>query len=359
MATISELLARAHAARAARLQNLDSNQLPRHEVPGGTLNTAAPSGLVSSTAIAGAASFNPEQTHAIDLALQGKSFCLSGAAGTGKTTVTQEIIRRLQTSSHVLSFADSTKHISKDTPSIIITGYTNKAVNNIKKKLSEKLQSHCITMHKLVEFAPVYYEVLNNDTGAIKTTMRFEPSRHAANPLPHISTVIFEESSMIGTDLYAQIIDALPHPHQTQMIFLGDLNQLPPVFGPSILGFKLTELPIVELTHVYRQALQSPIIKLATDIRTGSFAAKLICGTNDVVDGGADGKLVIRTWKKRADTVAVTPLLPAIITKMISENLYNPDKDMMLCPFNVNFGTVEINKAVAQWIDARDSRTVY
>lgn len=373
MATISELLVKARAAHALRVQKQPNqpNQ-PNHmpERSDGAANNScsnyaasgsyAASGLIDATQIAGTTqSFNPEQLQAIDLALQGKSFCLIGAAGTGKTTVTQEIIRRLQQSSHVLSFAESTKHITKDTPSIIITGYTNKAVNNIKKKLSKRLREHCVTMHKLVEFAPVYYEVLNEQTGGIKTTMRFEPSRHSANPLPHICTIIFEESSMIGTDLYAQIIDALPHPHQTQMIFLGDLNQLPPVFGPSILGFKLGELPIVELTHVYRQALQSPIIKLATDVRLGTQSNKLIAGKEAVIDAGADGKLTVRTWKTRTDTIALTPLLPGILNKMISENLYNPDTDMILCPYNVGFGTVAINKAAAQYIDKRDDRTVY
>src|SRR5690606_146706 len=43
----------------------------------------------------GAMSFNKEQQLAIEMAMQAKSFCLIGAAGTGKTTVTQEIITRL------------------------------------------------------------------------------------------------------------------------------------------------------------------------------------------------------------------------------------------------------------------------
>lgn len=382
MATISELLAlaRANAAlRASRTANQTSQAIPTARSAGAAaqaqnpetnnnnlfspelnlnLAPAAPLANIANTATQ---NFNPEQLQAIELALEGKSFCLIGAAGTGKTTVTQEIIKRLQTSSHVFTFTESTKHLVKDTVSIVITGYTNKAVNNIKKKLSEKLQNHCITMHKLVEFGPVYFEKLNEQTGNIATTMRFEPARNSANPLPHVSTIIFEESSMIGTDLYAQIIDALPHPHQTQMIFLGDLNQLPPVFGPSILGFKLTELPLVELTHVYRQALASPIISLATDIRLGKLSTKFAGGSNEITDCGADGKLTVRTWKKRTDTGALTPILPQIIIKMISENLYNPynPAHMMLCPFNVGFGTVEINKAIASYIDKKDNRTVY
>jgi ATP-dependent exoDNAse (exonuclease V) alpha subunit len=260
--------------------------------------------------------FNAEQVTAIELALQGKSFCLIGAAGTGKTTVTQEIISRLQRASHVSPLADDTKHLIRGNPGIVICGFTNKAVNNIRKKLPEHLQKHCLTIHKLLEYAPVYYEVIN-DEGLPSTTMRFEPLRNGANPLPHISTIIFEESSMIGTDLYGQVIAALPMPSRTQIIMLGDLNQIPPVFGPSILGFKLAELTRVELTHVYRQALASPIISLATAIRTnarraGSFQTgawhelesmivphKLAAPIT--IDRGEHGNLTIHPWKRRVE----------------------------------------------------------
>ena len=105
-------------------------------------------------------SFNKEQQLAIEMAMQAKSFCLIGAAGTGKTTVTQEIITRLQQASHVSPLRESTKHLIEGNPGIVICGFTNKAVNNIRKKLPEHLQKHCITIHKLLEYAPVYYEIL-------------------------------------------------------------------------------------------------------------------------------------------------------------------------------------------------------
>ena len=277
-------------------------------------------------------SFNAEQLTAIELALQGKSFCLIGAACTGKTTVTQEIISRLQRASHVSPLADDTKHLIRGNPGIVICGFTNKAVNNIRKKLPEHLQKHCLTIHKLLEYAPVYYEVIN-DEGLPSTTMRFEPLRNGANPLPHISTIIFEESSMIGTDLYGQVIAALPMPSRTQIIMLGDLNQIPPVFGPSILGFKLAELTTVELTHVYRQALASPIISLATALRTnarraGSFQTgawhelesmivphKLAAPIT--IDRGEHGILTIHPWKRRVEKESALAMMNVFLPKMI------------------------------------------
>lgn len=308
--------------------------------------------------------FNKEQLAAIELGLQAKSFCLIGAAGTGKTTVTQELIARLQQASHMVPLSDGTKHLSKDAPSIVICGFTNKAVNNIRKKLPAHLQSHCITIHKLIEYQPVYYEVMGED--GPRTTMRFEPSRNSANPLPHIATIIFEESSMIGTDLYSEVIAALPYPSRTQIIFLGDLNQIPPVFGPSILGFKLAELPIIELTHVYRQALLSPIISLATNVRLSNIAElpNLPSGTKDtgealVLDNGEHGKVTIKPWKKRVDNFNALEMMKVFLPRIISSGEYKPEEDMILCPFNKSFGTIELNKIIADYLGKQRNATVF
>ena len=302
--------------------------------------------------------FNPEQLAAIELGLQGKSFCLIGAAGTGKTTVTQELIARLQRAAHMRPLADSTKHLAAGAPGIVICGFTNKAVNNIRKKLPANLQGHCITIHKLLEYAPTYYEVVD-DEGQMRTTMRFEPSRFAGNPLPHISTIIFEESSMIGTDLYKQVLEALPRPAATQFIFLGDLNQIPPVFGPSILGFKLAELLTVELTHVYRQALESPIISLATAIRTASEDVPISLTTTIKTDKGEHGNLTIHPWKKRIYKDSAIVVMKNFLNKMIDSKDYDPKEDMILCPFNKSFGTIELNKIIADKLAKDSGATVY
>lgn len=315
-------------------------------------------------------SLNKEQADAVERGLRGQSFALIGAAGTGKTTTTQELIKLIQRASHMLPLADSTKHLSKDSPGLVICGYTNKAVNNIRKKLPPYLQAHCMTIHKLLEYAPVYYETFDAD-GNARNTMRFEPSRNGANCLPHISTIIFEESSMIGTDLYGQVLDALPRPGATQFVFLGDIFQLPPVFGPSILGFKMSELPVVELTHVYRQALLSPIISLATAIRTNEFtpwlracaSADLTLGCADsakvdinkliskvVIDSGEHGKVTIHPWKKRIAAPSALKTIVTMICGLISTNQYDPEEDQILCPFNKAMGTIELNKGIADFL---------
>jgi exodeoxyribonuclease V alpha subunit len=374
------LMALVNAARekhGLRQQELAAKQAapePAQSAPVPKINALTEALGQQNASHAGGMSFNAEQLTAIELALQGKSFCLIGAAGTGKTTVTQEIIARLQRASHVSPLADDTKHLISGNPGIVICGFTNKAVNNIRKKLPEHLQKHCLTIHKLLEYAPVYYEVIN-DEGLPSTTMRFEPLRNGANPLPHISTIIFEESSMIGTDLYGQVIAALPMPSRTQIIMLGDLNQIPPVFGPSILGFKLAELTTVELTHVYRQALASPIISLATAIRTNSRRAGTFqtgawhelesmivpnkLAAPITIDRGEHGNLTIHPWKRRVEKESALAMMNVFLPKMIESGEYNPDEDMILCPFNKSFGTIELNKIIADFLTKRRGETTW
>lgn len=371
MAAIAAARARVAAAAEAKKQassersdSADSSSDSSRDSSGVAKNVTvsdaaviAPSGL----------SFNEQQTAAITAAMQAKSICLIGAAGTGKTTVTQEIITRLQQASHVSPITTPTKYLNAGAPGIVVVGFTNKAVNNIRKRLPTHLQSHCITIHKLLEYAPVIYEE-PDENGNIHKTMVFEPTYNAANKLPHISCIISEESSMTGTDLWGQVIAALPNPGLTQTIFLGDLNQIPPIFGPSILGFKLLELQTVELTHVYRQALQSPIISLATAIRLNNTMggsiddlSRLPAALSDVVkvDKGEHGKVTIHPWKERVDWETAMLMMKRFLPRMIDSGSYDPQEDMILCPFNKSFGTVELNKIIADYLSKKRGSLVH
>lgn len=287
---------------------------------------------------------NTQQREALDNALFGKSFCLVGAAGTGKTTVTQLICHNLLQASHVGVISDETKYLSKGKPAVLIVGFTNKSVNHIRKKLPEALKGNCITIHKLLEYRPVFKEVIVDDEVILRPV--FEPNRNALNPLPHISTIIFEESSQIGLQLFGNVLLALRNPHRTQMIFLGDLHQLPPVRDKAILGMKLIDLPTVELTEVYRQALESPIIRLATAIRNNINPFPSL---KDPIEetSPAGSSLIIRPWKERFGENGAMRALAGFLARSIDSGLYNPETDMILCPYNVNVGTLELNKAIA------------
>jgi exodeoxyribonuclease V alpha subunit len=324
------------------------------------ITTATPSGykLAGDGVTSAGLTLNAEQLSAVELGIRGDDFCLIGPAGSGKTTTTREVITRVQRASHCLPIPDNSKMLIKGMPGIVVLGFTNRAVNNIRKGLPLHLQSQCMTFHKLIEFGPVFYEIETDD--GPKSTMRFEPMRHRLNPLPHISVVIIEEASMVGTELWDQFMSALPNPSKTQFIFLGDLNQIPPVFGPSILGFKMVELPTIELVQIYRQALLSPIISLATDVRTNN-SFKLPRSLSEVVvhDNGEHGKLTIHPWKQRVPFETAVHFMKRFLPTMIDNGVYDPEEDQILCPYNKSFGTVELNKIISDHLAKKRGATVW
>lgn len=299
--------------------------------------------------------YNEKQFQAIKLGASGQSCIILGAAGTGKTTVTKAVIAELITSGKIPVFDGSNhKHLPAGIiPGVVCVSYTRRAVMNLRKNMSEDMKGNCITIHKLLEYEPVYYEKLNEDTGAVVKTMKFEPTRNKYNPLPvGIKTIIIDESSMVSVELFNLILDALNH--EVQFIFLGDIQQLPPVFGSAILGYKMLELPTVELTEVYRQALDSPIIRLAHRILSGKAISE-----KEFKDWHFPNELKIHPWKKRISPDNALLVFAKFITQAIDKREFDPDSDMILCPFNKSFGTDEINKHIANHIARRDNKKTF
>jgi exodeoxyribonuclease V alpha subunit len=297
--------------------------------------------------------YNDKQNEAVKLGTSGKSMILIGPAGTGKTTSMKGVVDGIIQSGKAPILHDHDhKFLPQGTPGIVICAYTRRATNNIRNNLSEDMKGNCLTIHKLLEYEPVYYDVIDNE-GNEKTTMRFEPTRHRGRPLPQeIHTIIFEESSMISVELHKEVEDALSH--SVQFIYLGDIQQLPPVFGSAILGFKMLELPTVELTEVYRQALESPIIKLAHRILSGKPIP-----VEEYKQWHYDGQLKLHDWKKKisADNALLT--LARYFAQAIDEGHYDPDNHGILIPFNKSCGTDELNKHIANHIARKHGRVTW
>ena len=292
---------------------------------------------------------NKEQILATELARSGKSFCLVGAAGTGKTTALREIVKEaaesLDGTLGSLRVQGTGEYVA--VPPIAVISFTNVAANNSRKaihkdpSLAEQLKYNITTIHNLLEFAPVFFW---SDT-LQKETMRFLPRRDALNQI-EMQSLVIEEASMVGLDLWDKLYAAMQE--GTTLIFLGDLNQLPPVFGDSILSYALTRLPVIELTQVYRQAGDSTILKNAHHILAGESLesapdfAILPCGT------------VNHTQLKLAASLSVT------FPKWIDSGIYDPEEDMVLCPWNKrDLGTDAMNKHIAQTLGERRRAVVY
>lgn len=299
--------------------------------------------------------YNSNQLKFITLASSGVSCVLIGAAGTGKTTCQQGMARNLiQTGRAGILESEGHKYLPETgAPGIVIVAFTRRAVNNIRRAMPEDMKANCITIHKLLEYEPFYYDIEDPETGETRTTMRFEPKRNSLYPLPKsIRVIVFEEGSMVSLELHKEVEDAAPH--NPQYIYLGDIQQLPPVFGSAILGYKMLELPVVELTEVYRQALESPIIRLAHRILSGNpIPAK------EYEDWKFENKLTLHAWKKKVSSDNALLTCAKFLTVGLDNGLYNPDEDMILIPFNKSFGTDELNKHIAQHIARRDNKIVW
>lgn len=282
-----------------------------------------------------------DQSQAVELALAGKSFCLIGKAGTGKTTTEREIVKALLknngNASHIFRIQGTGERI--EGPAAAVVSYTRVATGNSKKaickdkELEERFFHNITTIHNLLEFAPVYYW----DDVKEKETMRFIPARDSGNPLT-TKVIAFEESSMIDLTLWEKVYNAMTH--GTQCIFIGDINQLPPVFGPSILNYALVQLPIVELRTVYRQKFNSTVLKNAHNILDGKSLEE--APDFKIVEGGP----------KQHGQIITSLMLVNSLEKWFKEGTYNPMEDIVLSPFNVGaLGTDNLNNHIAGFVN--------
>jgi ATP-dependent exoDNAse (exonuclease V) alpha subunit len=334
-----------------------------------TASEIATTSLYSTDKYGNTITYNAEQADFVRIAKERDSCVLVGAAGTGKTTAMRGVMDALIRDVGVPVLKDCHhKHLIDGTPGIIAVSYTRRAVQNLKRAMSEDMQYNCITIHKLLEFAPTYFEVMDETTGMMKKKMEFLPMRNRTNPLPRgISTIIIDESSMVSGDgttaleqklLHNYLLDALSH--SVQIIYLGDIQQLPPVFGCAILGYKLIELPVIELTQVYRQALESPIIRLAHRILSGIPILPA-----ELEDWYFPGQLKLHPWKKSIHSEAALHTTVKFLTMEIERGLYIPEEDMVLCPWGKEsktetiFGTKELNKGIGNYLARRDDKYTY
>lgn len=307
--------------------------------------------------------WNQEQLEAIQRAINGDSFCFIGAAGTGKTTTEKEIVNQVVAHNKVPLIDISTKYLKYGTPGILCTSFTRRAVRNMRRVVPAALEDHCITLHKVLEYEPNFYEVWDQEAMKMRSTMRFEPMRNSKNKLPStLKLIIIDESSMVSTELFLQLIAALPDPSKVQFIFVGDLHQLPPVYGTAILGFKLLELKTIELTHIYRQAKLSPIINLAHRIKNGEDIPVPDQGGR-IVNETIQGKVTIHPWKKPLKDFDAAHTAGLFLKKLVTEGDYNEEEDIILCPQekvkNLAFGTNEFNRIIAQELGSKRKAVVW
>lgn len=177
--------------------------------------------------------YDEEQIAAIRQAVDSKVMVLTGGPGTGKTTTTQGIIAALKTAGL----------------QILLAAPTGRAA----KRMSEATGMEAKTIHRLLEFNPADGYKRNDE-----------------NPLEG-DALIVDECSMIDIILMNNLMKAIPL--GMRLVFVGDIDQLPSVGAGNVLRdiIDSQKIPVIRLTHIFRQAQSSRIVMSAHAINRGVF----------------------------------------------------------------------------------------
>ncbi len=174
------------------------------------------------------------QREAVKSSIQEKFHIITGGPGTGKSTITNAILR-------------ITERLSRQ---IILAAPTGRAA----KRMSEITKRGASTIHSLLKFD--------------FSKKGFKHNRE--NPLT-CDLIVIDEASMIDTSLMYSLLKAIPD--HARVLLVGDVHQLPSV-GPGIVLKDMIDsgvLPVTELTEIFRQAAGSRIITNAHKINAGEF----------------------------------------------------------------------------------------
>lgn len=177
------------------------------------------------------------QKQAITEALSRGLLVLTGGPGTGKTTTLNAIIKILKDKGQ----------------KVLLCAPTGRAA----QRMSEVTGDEAKTIHRLLEVA-----WNKNDIPEFK--------RNEKNMLK-CDALIIDEVSMVDAQLFESVMRALPL--GCRLILVGDSHQLPSVGAGNILEDLVTSgvIPVVQLTEIFRQSMESLIVTNAHKIVNGEL----------------------------------------------------------------------------------------
>lgn len=173
-----------------------------------------------------------EQTDAVRGIVHEGFSVLTGGPGCGKTTVTQVIVKLLEAMKR----------------KVLLAAPTGRAA----QRMSDVIGRESKTIHRLLEW----------QMGKFKKNDEY--------PLD-ADFLIVDECSMLDINLSASLLKAVPH--NCQVLFIGDADQLPSVGAGNVLRDIIAsgKVRCFRLLKVFRQAQQSLIIKYAHQINNGDM----------------------------------------------------------------------------------------
>ncbi len=245
--------------------------------------------------------FSPtqEQIDCVKKVLNFKTAVITGGPGVGKTTLVKLILQSLL-------------HAGLQ---VVLCAPTGRAA----KRLYESTGVDSKTIHRLLEYDPV--------------SKGFKKNQH--QPI-QADCIIIDESSMIDVYLLHSLIKATS-PH-CQLIFVGDVDQLPSIGPGAILHDLIRSMPknVIKLTHIFRQARTSMITTNAHRINENKLPIK----SND------SDCFIIEIQDPNKIAFTVNELINSRIPNKFG---YNPLSEIqILTPSKKGpLGTVALNKHIA------------
>lgn len=244
------------------------------------------------------------QKQAIKASIENGIMILTGGPGTGKTTTLNAIISILEN-----------KGLN-----VVLCAPTGRAA----KRMSELTNKQAKTIHRLLEV-----EWGENDKQSFQ--------RNDKNPLD-CDVLIVDELSMVDIKLFESLLKACRL--GCRIILVGDADQLPSVGAGNVL-FDLLEskkVPSVKLTRVFRQAMESLIIKNAHDIINGN--------TPDLNNKESDFFML-----NENDPINANNLIVSLVCERLPKAYgFSSINDIqVLCPSRIlDLGSISINNALQQ-----------
>ena len=156
--------------------------------------------------------------------------------------------------------------------------YTGKGALNLQQKGLPSCTVHSLIYHTILEKVPYI-----NEDGETQHKMAFHFILKESLP-DNLRLIIIDEATMINNDMRDKILS-----FGKPVIFIGDMNQLPPIFGISDVMLH----PDFKLTKIMRQSEGNPIIQLSQMILNDDYYDFGNYGNSKVVSSVDFGKNMI------------------------------------------------------------------
>ena len=251
-----------------------------------------------------------QQKQAVQLAMSQGAMVITGGPGTGKTTIIKTITTLLLAEGYTLELAAPTGRAAK--------------------RMSEATGLEAKTIHRALGI---------NFASDSATGQTFD--RNEDNPI-EADVIIIDETSMVDLLLMYHLLKAIAQ--GSRLILVGDAHQLPSVGAGNVLKdiIASTQVPVVSLSEIFRQAAQSLIVTNAHRINSGNYP--------DLSEKSKDFFFLRRENQDHA----VETIL-GLCAKRLVDYGYPTQDIQVLCPMKKGtIGTLNLNKHLQQALNPAD-----